>query len=83
MDKSGPIKFKQFYMRRSLRLFPAFYAVWGLCILTLRTFPEQWATFFYMGDYYLALTAAYGPWFGPLCWEMFISPAGVFNSCPK
>ena len=28
-DKSGSIDFKQFYMRRGLRLFPALYAVWS------------------------------------------------------
>lgn len=60
-DKSGSIDFKQFYIRRGLRLFPAFYAVWALCALFLSSFAEKWATFFYLGDYYLAITAAYGP----------------------
>ena len=55
-DATGTINFKQFYARRSLRLFPAFYTVWAICALTLNWFPEKWATFFYLQDYYAAFS---------------------------
>jgi peptidoglycan/LPS O-acetylase OafA/YrhL len=45
-------------LRRALRLFPVFYAVWILCRLA-GPFAGSWATFFYMGDYYHALTQHY------------------------
>lgn len=61
IDRTGSLHLKKFYARRALRLFPAFYAVWLCCVFVLKPFPEKWATFFYMGDYYLALTGAYGP----------------------
>ncbi len=55
-------------MRRSLRLFPAFYAAWALALFTLRSFPSKWATFFYVGDYYLALGAPFDPM--TLAWSL-------------
>lgn len=47
-----------FYYRRALRLFPLFYVVWVLCRMA-GSFPRSVATFFYMGDYYTALTGHY------------------------
>ena len=58
LDASGNLDLKQFYMRRALRLFPVFYVVWALCRLA-GPFAGSWATFFYMGDYYHALTQRY------------------------
>jgi len=58
IDANGHLDLKQFYLRRALRLFPVFYAVWGLCRLA-GPFAGSWATFFYMGDYYHALTERY------------------------
>src|ERR1700722_12205169 len=58
IDANGHLDLKQFYLRRALRLFPVFYAVWGLCRLA-GPFAGSWATFFYMGDYYHALTQRY------------------------
>lgn len=58
MENNGRVDKKQFYFRRALRLFPVFYVVWGLCRLS-GPFPGSWATFFYMGDYYHALTKDY------------------------
>src|ERR1700721_680344 len=58
IDANGHLDLKQFYLRRGLRLFPVFYAVWGLCRLA-GPFAGSWATFFYLGDYYHALTHRY------------------------
>jgi peptidoglycan/LPS O-acetylase OafA/YrhL len=58
INEFGRLDKKQFYLRRALRLFPVFYVVWGLCRLA-GPFAGSWATFFYMGDYYHALTQHY------------------------
>jgi peptidoglycan/LPS O-acetylase OafA/YrhL len=60
MDAAGRVDKGKFYSRRALRLFPVFYVVWGLFRLA-GAFPGQWAYFFYMGDYYVAVTHNYGP----------------------
>lgn len=54
----GSLNRPQFYLRRALRLFPVFYVVWMLCRLA-GPFAGSWATIFYMGDYYHALTQHY------------------------
>jgi peptidoglycan/LPS O-acetylase OafA/YrhL len=58
ITKNGKLDRGQFYLRRALRLFPLFYVVWVLCRLA-GPFAGSWATFFYMGDYYHALTRHY------------------------
>jgi peptidoglycan/LPS O-acetylase OafA/YrhL len=58
IDLSGAVDRKQFYIRRSLRLFPVFYFVWILCRIG-GAFPGSWAYFFYLGDYYTAVTGRY------------------------
>lgn len=58
-ESAGRVSFRLFYLRRALRLFPIFYVVWGLCRLA-GPFPGSVATFFYLGDYYTALTGHYG-----------------------
>jgi len=55
---TGRMDARRFYLRRALRLFPVFYVVWILCRMA-GPFPGSWATFFYMGDYYHALTQRY------------------------
>ncbi len=58
IDDSGTFNRRQFYLRRALRLFPVFYVVWIMC-RAAGPFAGSWATFFYMGDYYHALTQKY------------------------
>lgn len=58
IDNAGQLNFRQFYARRAMRLFPAFYTVWILYRLA-GSFPGSWATFFYMGDYYYAFHQRY------------------------
>jgi len=58
IDVSGSVDRKQFYIRRSLRLFPVFYFVWAICRIA-GAFAGSWAYFFYRGDYYTALTGRY------------------------
>ena len=60
-EKTGRISLRDFYIRRTLRIFPAFYVFWFVCIgaAALRgahiLWGQAWASFFYVGDYYDAL----------------------------
>ncbi|MGB7727459.1 MAG: acyltransferase [Candidatus Acidiferrum sp.] len=58
ISQRGTLNRRQFYLRRALRLFPVFYVVWIMC-RSAGPFAGSWATFFYMGDYYHALTLRY------------------------
>jgi peptidoglycan/LPS O-acetylase OafA/YrhL len=58
IDVSGTVNRKQFYLRRSLRLFPVFYVVWAICRIG-GAFPGSWFYFFYLGDYFTAITGKY------------------------
>lgn len=58
IEARGQLDWKHFYSRRALRLFPVFYVVWIMCRLA-GPFPGSIATFFYMDDYYTALTGHY------------------------
>jgi len=59
--KTGDISLGHFYIRRSLRIFPAFYAYWlftiGMRFLAHRSVPWTiaFAAFFYVSNYYYAL----------------------------
>lgn len=64
-ESTGRISLRDFYIRRTLRIFPAFYVFWTICILAalLRHVTIPWgealSSFFYMGDYYGALHASH------------------------
>lgn len=57
----GDISLRLFYLRRSLRIFPAFYVYWAFVIGLLLVahkpilWPQAWASFFYVNNYYQAL----------------------------
>jgi peptidoglycan/LPS O-acetylase OafA/YrhL len=60
-EDNGRISLKGFYLRRTLRIFPAFYVCWAITLaiaLALQLPFGRWepvAAFFYMADYYKAL----------------------------
>ena len=59
-DRTGHVSLKKFYIRRTLRIFPAFYISWaftlavGLSLHKSFGAMEPVAAFVYMGDYYSA-----------------------------
>ena len=70
LDRSGTVSLKNFYKRRMLRIFPAFYAFWivAVVIYVVRGHYLHWgqaiSAFFYVSNYYMALvptgTAVFG-----------------------
>jgi peptidoglycan/LPS O-acetylase OafA/YrhL len=60
-EKFSGISLRLFYLRRSLRIFPAFYCYWvlviGLLLLLDKRiiWPQVWSSFFYVNNYYQAL----------------------------
>lgn len=59
--KTGSISLRKFFIRRSLRIFPAFYAYWFILLALLLAFHKRvvvgqfLASFFYVNDYYQAI----------------------------
>ena len=58
---TGTVSLRQFYWRRTLRIFPAFYAFWFL-LMAVVVFRDgglpnahAWSAFFYLSNYYSAL----------------------------
>jgi peptidoglycan/LPS O-acetylase OafA/YrhL len=62
LEKTGTISIKDFYRRRTLRIFPAFYAFWlGTVAFRLMLgvgvpWEHAWSSFFYVSNYYSALS---------------------------
>lgn len=60
-EQTGTISLSGFYMRRLLRIFPAFYCYWTLLIILLLLkhqiipWPHAWSSVFYVSNYYVAL----------------------------
>jgi peptidoglycan/LPS O-acetylase OafA/YrhL len=60
-ERNSAVSLKRFYIRRTLRIFPAFYVYWAITLvlaIALHKKFGRWepvAAFFYMGDYYQAL----------------------------
>jgi peptidoglycan/LPS O-acetylase OafA/YrhL len=56
------VSLRNFYLRRTLRIFPAFYVFWIICVVAAWyrfagfSWGEPLASFFYMGDYYSAMS---------------------------
>jgi peptidoglycan/LPS O-acetylase OafA/YrhL len=61
-ERTGAISFRAFYRRRTLRIFPAFYGFWllivgaGLVLHGAGPSAHAWSAFFYVSNYYSALT---------------------------
>ncbi len=61
LEATQSVSIRDFYARRTLRIFPAFYVFWFLCVAAtaIRHAPVGWVeamcAFFYLGDYYTAL----------------------------
>ncbi|MBK8015282.1 MAG: acyltransferase [Betaproteobacteria bacterium] len=61
LDKTGTVSLKNFYRRRMLRIFPAFYAFWlvGVGIYLVRGHYLDWgqaiSAFFYVSNYWMGL----------------------------
>ena len=61
LDATQTVSLKDFYARRTLRIFPAFYVFWIVCVVAtaMRHAPVGWieamCAFFYVGDYYTAM----------------------------
>src|SRR6266545_3183390 len=60
-EKFGRISLKAFYLRRVLRIFPAFYCYWGILVAFLLLtgkqilWPHAWSALSYLSNYYVAL----------------------------
>ncbi|MDB6025359.1 MAG: acyltransferase 3 [Verrucomicrobiales bacterium] len=60
-ERTGTISVSEFYKRRSLRIFPAFYGYWIGTVVLLFVFGKHmawkptWAAFFFVSDYYGAI----------------------------
>jgi peptidoglycan/LPS O-acetylase OafA/YrhL len=68
-SNTGSIHLKKFYQRRALRLFPAFYVIWLLCLL-IHPVPGRWWSFFYMRDLYALAPLTAGAEIFGMAWSL-------------
>lgn len=68
-ENYGTISIRKFYLRRTLRILPAFYCFWLLCLVFLVVahkavhWPTAFASFFYVNNYYQAFHGDPNTWF--------------------
>lgn len=76
VETTQTVSIKGFYARRTLRIFPAFYVFWFICVAAalLRHAVVPWAeatsAFFYMGDYYTAMHASHANQIMSITWSL-------------
>lgn len=60
-ERTGTVSLSRFYVRRSFRIFPAFYVYWlvAMAVMILRhrpiNWPQSFSAFFYVSNYYQAI----------------------------
>lgn len=76
LERTGEISIRDFYARRTLRIFPAFYLFWIICVVAAHAAraPFSWAeaiaSFFYMGDYYTAIHPSHAHQIMGITWSL-------------
>ena len=76
LERSGGISIKSFYIRRTLRIFPAFYVFWIVCVAAAhwRGYALPWAealsSLVYLGDYYTAMHASHAHQIMGITWSL-------------
>ena len=74
-ERHGGISLRGFYLRRSLRIFPPFYAYWLVSVAAMAImhqpmqWPVMWASFFYVSNWYHALHGVVGSAVSH-CWSL-------------
>jgi peptidoglycan/LPS O-acetylase OafA/YrhL len=76
LERTGEISIHKFYVRRTLRIFPAFYVFWVVCVVVAHvthasfSWAEAIASFFYMGDYYTAIHPSHAHQIMGITWSL-------------
>lgn len=76
--KSGTISLREFYRRRTLRIFPTFYVCWLVETLLIAIHREHirwwepWTSFFYLSDYARAIAGPETIRHMPIAWSLAI-----------
>lgn len=68
-ERQGTISLRRFYERRALRLLPAFYVFWLICV-PIHPAPDRWYAFFYMRDFYVLPPFAPGVSLFGMAWSL-------------
>jgi len=76
LDATQIISIRDFYARRTLRIFPAFYVFWFICVVAtaVRHAPVRWmeavCAFLYVGDYYTAMHSSHVHQIMSITWSL-------------